>query len=270
MTSSLPRRRSWSRLGAREIVLIGQDITAWGRDLDTVETLADVVRAVAAVPGVEWLRLMYVQPDGVTDELLEAMARVTSGRCRYLDMPLQHASRPVLRAMRRSGDAEAFLSLISNDPGVPSRRRAAHHAHRRLPGETAADFTELLDVRAKMRASTTWASSRTRPRTEPPPPRCAESGAARTRSARAQRLRDVADTISVERVAERVGEVFEVLVQGVDEDEGVVVGRWRGQAPEIDGLVLLDRESRGRSSRPASWTRSATTWKARFCERSTR
>ncbi len=61
--------RELVRLGAREIVLIGQDITAYGSDLKGSETLADVVRAVAAVPGVDWLRLMYVQPDGITDDL---------------------------------------------------------------------------------------------------------------------------------------------------------------------------------------------------------
>ena len=67
----------------------------------------------------------------------------------------------------------------------------------------------------------------------------------RTRRSRAQQLRDAADAVSVERAAERVGQVLDVLVSGVDEDEGVVVGRWRGQAPEIDGLVMLDRGEPG-------------------------
>jgi tRNA A37 methylthiotransferase MiaB len=64
---------------------------------------------------------------------------------------------------------------------------------------------------------------------------------ARTRRARAQRLRDLADHIGFDKAAEKIGQVLEVLVEGVDEDDGVVLGRWRGQAPEIDGLVLLDR-----------------------------
>ena len=97
----------------------------------------------AAVPGIEWLRLMYVQPDGVTDELLAAIAD-SPNVVRYLDMPLQHASARVLRAMHRSGDAEAFLQLIARIraalPGVVLRTTliAGH------PGESAADFKELL------------------------------------------------------------------------------------------------------------------------------
>jgi ribosomal protein S12 methylthiotransferase len=97
--------------GVREIVLIGQDITAYGRDLEEPVVLADVVRALSGLPDLAWLRLMYAQPDGITDELLAAIAE-SPKVCRYLDMPLQHASKPVLRAMRRTGDGESYLRLV--------------------------------------------------------------------------------------------------------------------------------------------------------------
>ena len=230
-------------LGALEIVLIGQDITAYGRDLEARETLADVVRAIAAVPGVRWLRLMYAQPDGITDELLAAMAE-HDNVCRYLDMPLQHASRAVLRAMHRSGDAEEFLALIERVraalPDVVLRTTLIAG----FPGETRDDVSILADFleRARLDYVGVFVYS-------------AEDGTCaaelpdqvplRTRRARAQRLRDVADRIGFERAADRVGERLEVLIEGIDEDDDVVVGRWRGQAPEIDGLVLLDRGERG-------------------------
>lgn len=229
--------------GALEIVLIGQDVTAYGRDLDSPDTLADVVRAVAAVPGLRWLRLMYAQPDGVTEELLAAMTE-SDVVCRYLDMPLQHASRPVLRAMHRSGDADSFLALIGRIraamPDVVLRTTLIAG----FPGETRSDAAELdrflkaarfdyVGVFPYSREDGTVAAG------------LPDQVPGRTRRARAQRLRDVADAIGFERAAAHVGETLEVLVEGIDPDEGLTVGRWRGQAPEVDGVVYLDRGEPG-------------------------
>ena len=129
----LAETRELVDLGAREIVLIGQDITAYGIDLEGPDTLADVVRSVASVGGVDWLRLMYVQPDGITDDLLAAMAD-NPNVVRYLDMPLQHVSAPVLRSMRRTRRHSELPGACETGQGVASWRRAENHAHRRSPG----------------------------------------------------------------------------------------------------------------------------------------
>lgn len=230
-------------LGAKEIVLIGQDITAYGRDLETGETLADVVRAVAAVPGVHWLRLMYAQPDGVTDELLATMAELENV-CHYLDMPLQHASRDVLRAMERSGDAERFLALIERIRSAMPDAVLRTTLIAGFPGETREDTRALQRFleRARFDYVGVFAYSAEEGTTAAEMP---DQVPLRTRKARAQRLRDLADHIGFDRASERVDQMLEVLVEGVDEDDGVVIGRWRGQAPEIDGLVLLDRGEPG-------------------------
>jgi ribosomal protein S12 methylthiotransferase len=235
----LAEARELVTLGAREIVLIGQDISAYGHDVEGAVTLADVVRAVAAVPGVEWLRLMYVQPDGVTDDLLASIAE-NPNVCHYLDIPLQHAAKPVLRAMRRSGDSASFLKLLARVraalPDVVLRTTVIAG----FPGETTADVRELMRFLEEARfdyvgvfvySPEDGTSAAEIPAQVP----------LRTRRARAQRLRDLADEIGFDRASSRVGETMEVLVEGIDPDDGVVVGRWRGQAPEIDGLVLLDR-----------------------------
>lgn len=224
--------------GAKELVLVGQDISAWGRDLDGTPSLASLVRELAHVEGLRWLRLMYVQPDGITPELLDVIASEPVV-CRYLDMPLQHASRRVLRRMARTGDAAEFLRLIGvvRDlvPGVFLRTTLIAG----FPGETREDVKRLEDflLDAELDYMGVFAYS-----PEEGTPAVAMEGQvpARTRHARAQRLRDLADTIAVPKVASLVGSTLEVLVEGVDED-GVTVGRHRGQAPEIDGLVLLDR-----------------------------
>lgn len=229
--------------GAREIVLIGQDISAYGRDLPGQETLADVVRAVSERDGIRWLRLMYVQPEGVTDELLRVMAS-SDVVCDYLDMPLQHASARVLRAMHRSGDADSFLSLIARIrsflPGVTLRTTLIAG----FPGETRADMNELQ--RFLSRADFDYVGVF---------PYSPEDGTVaatlpdqvplRTRRARAQRLRDQADVMGHRKVEALVDRELEVIVEGIDPDDGVVFGRWRGQAPEIDGVVLLDKGTTG-------------------------
>ena len=239
----LDEARELVTLGARELVLIGQDITAYGRDLASTDTLADVVRAVAAINGVDWLRLMYVQPDGISDDLLAAIAE-NSNVVRYLDMPLQHAAGPVLRSMRRSGDATAFLELLDRVrevlPDVVLRTTLIAG----YPGETRADFAQALDFLQHARFDYVGVFAYS-PEEGTVAAELPDQIPIRTRRARAQRLRDAADAISVDRAATRVGEVLEVLVSGMDEDEDVIVGRWTGQAPEIDGFVVLDRGEPG-------------------------
>jgi ribosomal protein S12 methylthiotransferase len=225
--------------GARELILIGQDTSSWGRDLPGRPVLAELVRALSAVDGLAWLRLMYVQPDEITPDLLEAMAS-SPVVCRYLDMPLQHASKDVLQRMGRRGGAAEYLRLVGvvRDllPGVALRTTLISG----FPGETRADAQRLLDFVREAKLDYVGVF-----------PYSPEEGTAaavmpgqvptRTRIARAQRLRDLADDIGTERVTRHVGTTLEVLVEGVDE-EGTTVGRHRGQAPEIDGIVLLDTE----------------------------
>lgn len=222
--------------GARELVLIGQDISAYGRDLDSAEGLPDVLRALSALPGEFRIRLMYVQPDGVTDELLSVIAE-SEKVCNYLDIPLQHASRTVLRAMHRSGDAEAFLGMLTRIraalPDVSLRTTVMAG----FPGETRGDARTLeqflrdaafdyVGVFAYSPEEGTEAGDR------------ADQVPRRTRLARAQRLRDIGDTVGLARAASHVDDVVTVLFESIDE-EGNSVGRTCGQAPEIDGEVVV-------------------------------
>jgi len=222
--------------GARELVLIGQDISAYGRDVDEPIGLPAVIDAIAALPGDFRVRLMYVQPDGVTPELLATIA-AHDNVCRYLDMPLQHASRNVLRRMGRSGSAAKFLGLIDRIrealPGVALRTTVMAG----FPGETRADAKILEDFLrdAAFDYVGVFAFS---------PEEGTTAGAMidqvpkRTRLARAQRLRDISDAVGAERAAARIGDTVQVLVEDSDEP-GTSVGRSCGQAPEIDGEVLI-------------------------------
>ncbi|MCE5191438.1 MAG: 30S ribosomal protein S12 methylthiotransferase RimO [Actinomycetia bacterium] len=222
--------------GAKELVLIGQDISAYGRDLATGVGLPDVLRAITALAGDFRVRLMYVQPDGVSDELLEVIVG-SEKACRYLDIPLQHASGRVLRGMHRSGEANAFLELIARIrhalPGVALRTTVMAG----FPGETSADarMLEAFLRDARFDYVGVFAFS---PEEGTEADAMAQQVPKRTRLARAQRLRDIADAIGLEQAAAHVGDAVSVLFESFDE-AGNSVGRTCGQAPEVDGEVVV-------------------------------
>ncbi len=226
--------------GAKEIVLVGQDISAYGRDLgDDAPCLPDVVSTLAAVDGLAWLRLMYVQPDGITPELLEVMA-ARDNVCRYLDIPVQHASRSILARMNRTGSGDEFLRLL----GVV--RSFMHDIVLRtsviagFPGETDTDVEVLEDFLLLARFDYAGVFQYS---AEEGTPAATMPGQvpARVKLARTQRLRDAADVVGFEKAAAHIGATLEVLCEEPAEEEEPH-GRWRGQAPEVDGVVYLDAD----------------------------
>ncbi|MHB1135204.1 MAG: 30S ribosomal protein S12 methylthiotransferase RimO [Coriobacteriia bacterium] len=226
--------------GAREIVLVGQDIASWGVDLDGGADLAGLVTALDALEGDFRLRLMYVQPDGVTDALLAAIATATHV-CHYLDIPLQHASASVLDAMGRTGSPEAHLTLIERIrdalPDVVLRTTVMAG----FPGETEQDSRVLEEfiAEADLDYVGVFAYSPedgTRAATLP------EQVDSALAEERAQRLRDIGDVVGSARAERRVGSVQRVLVEGLDED-GELVGRTCGQAPEVDGITFVEADA---------------------------
>lgn len=222
--------------GAREIVLIAQDTGRWGQDLPGGRDLAWLVDTLAGEFPDTWLRVMYLQPEGVTDELLAVMA-ARENVCSYLDIPLQHVSAPILRAMNRAGSAEKFAALVDRVreavPGITLRTTLIAG----FPGETDEQFEALRDFVSEGLFDYVGVFPYSR-----------EEGTAAAdlpgqidedeKAERAQVLRDTADEASRVRIAERVGAPMAVLVEGVEED-GQLYGRAQCQAPEVDGVTFV-------------------------------
>ena len=223
--------------GVREVTLIAQDTGRWGRDFPQKSSLAALLDELAQRFSHTWFRVMYIQPEGVTDELLDVMAR-RQNVCSYLDIPFQHASTGLLRAMNRAGSADEFLALLDRArrkvPGVTLRTTLIAG----FPGETDAQFDELLDFveRAELDYVGVFAYSR-----EDGTVAAGLSGQLDedVKAERAQAVRDVADAVSAGVVAGRVGRCLPVLVLGREED-GQLYGRAQCQAPEVDGVTYLD------------------------------
>ena len=137
--------------GVRELTLIGQDTTCYGEDLGMKDGLAQLLDSLARIPNLKWLRFLYAYPNKVTGRLLDTIAR-HEVICKYLDMPLQHASGAVLKSMRRGGNADIFLKTIERVraavPGVAIRSTFITG----FPGETEADFAILERLRSLCQA----------------------------------------------------------------------------------------------------------------------
>jgi ribosomal protein S12 methylthiotransferase len=182
---------------------------------------------------------MYVQPDGVTDALLETIASARHV-CHYLDIPVQHASAAVLRRMGRTGDPDTLRALVGRIraaiPDVVLRTTVMAG----FPGETEDDAAAL--ERFLRDAAFDYAGVFVfSPEDGTPAARLADHVPPDIAHERAQRLRNIADDTGIARAADRVGETYTVLVEGPDED-GDLYGRTCGQAPDVDGVTFVEAE----------------------------
>lgn len=225
--------------GAREIVLVGQDVASWGVDLGGGADLAALVRALDALEGDFRLRLMYVQPDGVTDALLDAIARAAHV-CHYLDIPLQHASADVLDAMGRTGGPTEHRALLDRVrralPDVVLRTTVMTG----FPGESDQDAAALVEFIAEAGFDYVgvfvYSAEEGTPAADMPDKVDPDIAAQR-----AQQVRDVADAIGFARAETTIGSIARVLVEGPDED-GDLIGRTCGQAPDVDGVTFIEAD----------------------------
>ena len=223
--------------GVREITLIAQDTGRWGEDFDEPSNTAALLATLADEFPQTWFRLMYIEPQGVSDELLDVIASKPNV-CKYLDMPLQHASKPVLRAMNRRGDENSHHELVARIrervPGITLRTTLIAG----FPGETDVDFDVLQNFLEEVEFDYVGVF----PYSQEEGTRAAEMDGQideAIKIERAQSLRDISDAIGEAHVSARIGQEMDVLVLGREED-GQLYGRAMCQAPEVDGVVYLE------------------------------
>jgi ribosomal protein S12 methylthiotransferase len=231
--------------GVREIVLVAQDSTDYGRDLGLRDGLPDLLEQIsAAVPEVPWLRLMYAYPGHVTRHLAETMARLPNV-AHYIDIPLQHASESVLRRMRRPSntvmvrDMLAMLREVMPDIAIRTTFIVGY------PGETEEEFSELLAF-VREQAFDHVGCFTFSPQSESPAAQEPDPVPERIKKKRQRALMEVAQQVSMIRNRAMAGREIDVLVESdtagrrAGLSAGLVIGRSYRDAPEVDGLVLLE------------------------------
>jgi ribosomal protein S12 methylthiotransferase len=258
--SILAEARALAAGGTKELILIAQDTSMWGRDRGVRRGgLADLLRRLHEVDGIEWIRMLYLYPATVDAELIDAMAELPKV-CKYLDMPLQHVSAPVLRGMLRPSNGARYLEIVEEFrrrvPGITMRSTFIVG----FPGETEAHVAELEAwiERAELDRVGFFTYSREdgTPGAELP-----DQVPEREKKRRLLRLRDAQRRASERARAKRVGQIVRVLVeerrrlrktdplavalrqaQG-DGARDVLIGRSMGEAPGVDGEIAFCGEA---------------------------
>ena len=230
--------RSLAEVGVRELNLIAQDLTAYGRDFNPQSSLAALLPMLARVEGIRWIRLLYCYPNFVTDELLETIAELPQV-VKYIDMPLQHADDAMLRAMRRERSGAALSKLLDRIrrkvPGVALRTSFIVG----FPGEDDAAFARLLGFVRREQFDHVGVFTYSR---EENTAAYGMPGQVPERLKRERRaaLMEAQAEISLSKNRDLVGREIEVLVEGSTSGRATRLrGRTPSQAPEIDGMVIL-------------------------------
>lgn len=237
--SVLAEAESLAARGVKELVLIAQDTTRYGAELGLKHGLASVLRDLAKIDGIEWVRFLYAYPTTVSDEVLEALAEEPK-LCRYVDIPLQHASDRILKAMKRPGTGASNLALLRRIreavPGVAVRSSFIVG----FPGETGEDCEALLRFCAE--AELDHLGVFTYSNEEGTAAFVSEEEISEEEKVRRRdKLMRQQRRISLARNRSRVGSRLRVLVEGKSEEtELLLQGRAEHQAPAIDGVVLIN------------------------------
>ena len=237
--SIVEEARNLAKQGVKEVVLIAQDSSRYGEDLGEVDALAALIRALGEIEELEWVRVMYAYPTHISDAFLDAIAE-TPKAVKYLDMPLQHGSRNVLKLMKRGGTRESLEKLIAR-----VRDRVPEIAIRTtfitgFPGETDEDFEELIKFVQNCRFDNvgvfTYSDEEGTPAYDLP-----NKVDAKTADKRRTRLMKEQAKISKALNKSKVGTTRRVLFEGLSQESDLLFqGRLEGQAEEIDGYILIN------------------------------
>jgi ribosomal protein S12 methylthiotransferase len=237
--SIIEEARNLAKQGVKEVVLIAQDSSRYGEDLGEVDALAALIRALGEIEELDWVRVMYAYPTHISDAFLAAIAD-TPKAVKYLDMPLQHGSRNVLKLMKRGGTRESLERLIARVrervPGIVIRTTFITG----FPGETEEDFEELMQFVRNCRFDNvgvfTYSDEEGTPAYDLPDkvdPKIAKQ--------RRSRLMKEQAKISKQLNKAKIGHTFPVLFEGLSQESDLLFqGRLPGQAQEIDGYILIN------------------------------
>lgn len=235
MENLVKEAENLAKKGVKELILIAQDLTYYGYDIDGKSHIVELVQKLTEVDGIEWIRLHYGYPLGFPVELLELM-RDNPKICHYIDLPLQHISTPILKAMRRGVTHEQTIEFVkkvrSYVPDIAFRSTFIVG----FPGETEEQFNELIDFIKEMRFERAgvfaYSAEEGTPAYE-----LEDDVPEDVKQARVSKFMDVQQDISLEINSKRLGRTEKVLVDRTE--GGYYVGRTQYDSPEVDDEVLI-------------------------------
>ena len=239
MEDILDEARALAETGVKELIVVAQDPTRYGIDLYKKKSLSELTRRLCGIDGIEWIRLHYLYPDAVDDELIDTIA--SEGKVlKYLDIPIQHINDNILKLMRRRTTGEEIRSLLKKlrerIPGVVLRTSLITG----LPGEGEAEFEELCEFlrEARIERAGVFPFSPE----EGTPAYDMDYPDTEVAVERAERVQEIQAEIMDAYNESRVGTTLKVLCEGYDSDTCLYAGRSFAESPDVDGLILFSAQ----------------------------
>lgn len=226
--------------GVKELIIVAQEITVYGKDLYGEKKLPELLHRLCKIPRIQWIRLLYCYPEEITDELIETI-RTEKKICHYIDMPIQHASDKILKAMgRRTNNAELrnIISKLRKEiPDICLRTTLITG----FPGETEEDHQILLDFIDEMEFDRLGVFTYS-PEEDTKAASLDNQVDEEVKLCRKDEIMELQQEISMDKSERLVGKEIEVIIEGKASDEDVYVGRSYMDAPSVDGYVFINSE----------------------------
>lgn len=226
--------------GVKELIIVAQEITVYGKDLYGEKKLPELMHRLCKIPGIQWIRLLYCYPEEITDELIETI-RTEKKICHYIDMPIQHASDKILKAMgRRTNNAELrnIISKLRKEiPDICLRTTLITG----FPGETEEDHQILLDFIDEMEFDRLGVFTYS-PEEDTKAASLDNQVDEEVKLCRKDEIMELQQEISMDKSERLVGKEIEVIIEGKASDEDVYAGRSYMDAPSVDGYVFINSE----------------------------
>ena len=235
----LKEARKLADKGIKELIVIAQDTTKYGIDLYGKPALAELLQELCKIEGFKWIRFLYAYPETITDELIDVVKK-NDKLCKYFDMPIQHISNKVLKRMNRKSDKESIEKVITKIrkeiPNVILRTTLIVG----FPGETEKDFNELYEFAYKTKFDKLGTFTYSK-EDGTPAARLKEQIHPMTKKSRYKKIMSVQKEISKTNLEEKIGNVYEVLIEGTSFDGKYYIGRTYMDVPEEDGVVFVKK-----------------------------
>lgn len=229
--------------GVKELILVAQETTVYGIDLYGKKSLPELLRRLCAIEGLEWIRILYCYPEEIDDELIEVMKEQPK-ICNYLDLPIQHASDRILKAMGRRTSKKELVDIVGKLRKEISDITLRTTLISGFPGETDEEHAELMDFVRDMRFDRLGCFTYS-PEEDTPAADFDGQLEEDVKEKRRDEIMTLQQEIAFEKSEEMVGRTLDVMIEGRIPEDHVYVGRTYRDAPGVDGMIFIGEEGIG-------------------------
>ena len=237
MEKLLAEAKDLADQGVKELILVAQETTVYGKDLYGEKSLHKLLRELCKISGIQWIRILYCYPEEIYDELIETI-RDEKKICHYLDIPIQHASDHILKRMGRRTSKQELIDIVGKlrkeIPDIVLRTTLITG----FPGETEEDHEELKEFVDEMEFDRLGVFTYS-PEENTPAAEMADQVPEEVKEERRDELMELQQEISYDRGQDRIGQELLVMIEGKVADESAYIGRTYGDAPKVDGYIFV-------------------------------